>query len=112
MQITVTPAAVNQLQLHLDAAPHGPPARVKLAYDAEGCGCAVDGVAQLWLVDGAGPDDAEAEGSRFRILYSLKHEVFFDEALTLDYNPDRRIFSLKSKQQFYNSMMSLVDRRA
>ncbi|MFK7691933.1 iron-sulfur cluster biosynthesis family protein [Paenibacillus sp. HJGM_3] len=111
MQITLTQAAREQLGQELAAKSPEAPIALKLAYDAEGCGCAVDGVTALWLVDGPEPDDRVAGGSAFNILYDKKHEVFFEDELTVDYSDARRAYTLRSKQQTYNSMMRLIDKR-
>lgn len=111
MQITFTTEALARIHQVLEA--NGPevPPRLKLAYDSEGCGCAVNGVPALWIVNDPDGDDVEASGSSYRVLFDRKHEVFFDDALTVDYNVSRRAFTLKSKQQIYNSMMRLIDKR-
>jgi uncharacterized protein YqkB len=111
MQITFTDNALTQIHQMLEANHPAAPSRLKLAYDSEGCGCAVNGVAALWIVDGPDGDDVESTGSPYRVLFDKKHEVFFDDAMTVDYNMSRRAFTLKSKQQIYNSMMRLIDKR-
>lgn len=112
MQITYTQEAVTHIQHVLDETQPGAPTRIKLAYDSEGCGCAVNGVAALWLVEEPQVDDIESEASPYRTLYDKKHAVFFDEQVTVDYNPQKRAFTLKSKQQIYNTMMRLIDKRS
>jgi len=87
---------------------------VRLVYDTEGCGCAVDGVAALWAVDEPLAGDAEAIGSPagIRLWYDKRQAIFWDEELRLAYNPDRRAFALASDGQTYSNRLALQDRRA
>jgi len=88
--------------------------RFRLVYDAEGCGCAVSGVASLWLTNAAENDELRAESNVESVpLYYLKrHEVFFEDRLRLDYNPERRAFRLSSDGQIYGNGIDVTDRRA
>jgi uncharacterized protein YqkB len=89
----------------------GKEAKVKLAYDAEGCGCIMSGVPELWMVD-IGAEFDIASDDKFSILYDKRHEVFFEEELKIDYKPEKKTFILKSNQQIYNSGMRLVEKRS
>src|SRR5690554_2241218 len=84
---------------------------LKLAYDAEGCGCIVSGMAQLWVVSTPDEYDVYSNEDPIPILYDSRHEVFFEESLKIDYQPKTRSFILKSNQQIYNSGMRLIERR-
>jgi len=84
---------------------------LKLAYDAEGCGCAVDGVAQLWLVDVPGPQDKFCENSPIPLLYDTRTEIFFEDRLKLDYRINQKAFVLSSDSQIYHHGMSIIDKR-
>jgi len=83
----------------------------KLIFDAEGCGCSVDGVPLLAAVDLFVPGDAQADSNAFEVGYELRHEVFFDEHLRIDYSPERRSFSLSSDGQIYTNRLKLQDNR-
>ncbi len=85
--------------------------QLKLVYDAEGCGCALDGIAQLWIVDGRGKDDKPADASAFPVWYEPRHEIFFEDRLRIDYDMAKKSLVLKSDNQIYNARMSLVDKR-
>lgn len=85
-------------------------ANVKLVYNIEGCGCALSGVAELWIVEHLSEDDALATG-HYPIYYDTRHTVFFEDELVIDYSPSRRTFTLKSNGQFYNASMLLYDKR-
>jgi uncharacterized protein YqkB len=106
MQIKFTETAIKQLEpymLHKG--------QLKLVYDTEGCGCAVNGVAALWLVDKPDGNDLQANGDPYPVAYSPKDEVFFEELLKIDYQNTTKSFILKSNSQIYNASMSLIDKR-
>ncbi len=112
MHITFTSEAVTQIHAVLGAEASAAPYRIKLVYDSEGCGCAVSGVPQLWIVEGPGSNDSETEASPISVLYETRQAVFFEEnEMTIDYNSSKRAFTLKSKQQIYNNGMRLIDKR-
>ena len=106
MRIRLTDAAASRVKEQL-----GANGRLKLTYDAEGCGCAVSGVPALWIVDAPGPTDAETAAEPLPVLYEPRHEVFFDEEMKLDYHAQRDVFSLKSDTQIYHTQLLLKDRR-
>ncbi|WP_309118540.1 iron-sulfur cluster biosynthesis family protein [Paenibacillus sp.] len=87
--------------------------RFRLVYDAEGCGCAVSGVVALWLTNAPESDEREAEtnAEQVSIAYLRRHEVFFEDRLRLDYNPERRAFRLSSNGQIYGNGIDVIDRR-
>ncbi|MEX1029181.1 MAG: iron-sulfur cluster biosynthesis family protein [Paenibacillaceae bacterium] len=83
---------------------------IKIVYDTEGCGCAVNGVVQLWRTDGMSSEDEIGYDQDIRIVYAARQEVFFEDQLTLGYNKIGRAFELKSKSQIYNSSIPLIDK--
>jgi len=83
----------------------------KLVSDSAGCGCAMNGVAALWLIDGPEPDDLHAESNGVEVWYEKRHEVFFDEKMRISYDPSRRAFKLASDGQIYSNQLRLEDRR-
>ncbi|NBI30960.1 iron-sulfur cluster biosynthesis family protein [Chengkuizengella marina] len=103
MQITITESAKNELMNKVNTDQY----YIKLAHDAEGCGCIMSGVAQLWIVDEKDEFDLESNSEPFSILYDSRHEVFFEQEMKLDYIPNKKSFSLSSKQQIYNASMNL-----
>lgn len=107
MQITFTKQALEQIDKHHIAGEE----KLKLVYDNEGCGCAVNGVPTLWIVQQPGERDLHAEGTPYEVLYEKKHEVYFEDRMTLDYR-DNGGYILKSNGQIYNANMSLIDKRA
>ncbi|MGF7030560.1 uncharacterized protein YqkB [Paenibacillus mucilaginosus] len=106
MSIQFTEAAQSAI-----AKVRGSQGYIKLAYDSEGCGCSVSGVPTLWIVDEAGLFDLVKQGEPFDVLMEQKHEVFFEDAMKVDYQEIGHIFSLKSSGQIYNARMQLVDKR-
>jgi uncharacterized protein YqkB len=107
MHITFTDHAVEQINQQLPAGAGD----LKLVFDSEGCGCSVNGVPTLWIVDNPGERDLHAEGAPFELLYEPNHEIFFDDKMTLDYLAKSRSFVLKSSGQIYNANMQLIDKR-
>lgn len=106
MQITFTDTAIGQLKPLLNDK-----SLLKLVFDSEGCGCAMNGVPTLWIVPEADPKDLKAEASPFRLVYNPKHEVFFEGAMKIDFHPRNKSYILKSDNQIYNAGMTLVDKR-
>jgi uncharacterized protein YqkB len=109
MYIHLTDAATQRLSQYAKQ----PNDRFRLVYDAEGCGCAVSGVVALWLTNAPEDDERQAETNvpGLPIMYLRRHEVFFEERLRLDYNPERRAFRLSSDGQIYGNGIDVIDRR-
>lgn len=107
MKIHFTPDTLEPILSQCGSDP-----KLKLVYDAEGCGCAVSGVPTLWQVGQTGQDDELAETNAFHLTYEPRHEVFFEEEMTIDYDPVTRAFRLKSRQQTYNGTMLILDKRS
>lgn len=84
---------------------------VKLAYDTDGCGCAVNGIAALWIVDRPEEDERLARSNAFTVFYDPKQAVFFEDSLVVDRKPGQQALVLKSSQQTYNAAMKTIDLR-
>ncbi|AMX82993.1 heme biosynthesis protein HemY [Geobacillus subterraneus] len=82
--------------------------QLKLKYDTDGCGCLVDGVPALWLVDEADEDDLVVETNFVPVLLERSRLIFFDETMTIDVKPGTAAFQLKSPGQMLNGHMPLV----
>lgn len=106
MHITCTEAAIQQLSKQLGSSP----GTLKLVYNIDGCGCALSGVAELWILNDVSEDDALSTGA-YPIYYDTRHAVFFEDELIIDYTPSRRAFTLKSNAQIYNASLILYDKR-
>jgi uncharacterized protein YqkB len=114
MHIHFTQRAAEEAVRMLSPGPY----RLKLLYDIDGCGCAVNGIAQLWAVDELGESLVEAatistdgSSSPLEVVYEKRHEVFFEERLTIDFDSASRAFVIKSSGQYYNPSCSIVERR-
>lgn len=115
MQFHITKAASKQLHKLREDERAG---YLKLVFDAEGCGCSLEGVPALWLIQNLEPKDViaeltkESESSPWPLVYEQRHEVFFEEQLTLDYKPQHNSFVLKSNNQIYSNRMIIADQRS
>lgn len=81
---------------------------LKLKYDTEGCGCAVDGVAVLWFVPELEDDDIAIKTNAQTIYVEKAKTVFFDEKMKLDFPQTSNWFRLSSSQQILNGQMNLM----
>lgn len=70
VKITITERAIEQLR-RVQGNKH-----VKLIYDTDGCGCAVNGVPMLLLVDQLDEHDVEIETNDMPI-WMEKHQLIF-----------------------------------
>ncbi|AEV19926.1 iron-sulfur cluster biosynthesis family protein [Geobacillus sp. G4] len=83
--------------------------QLKLMFDTDGCGCLVDGVPALWLVDKADEDDVVVETNFAPVLVERSRLIFFDETMTIDVKPGTTVFQLKSPGQTLNGHMPFVE---
>lgn len=105
MQITITEAAEKKL-LERTAGKEGV---FRIEYDTENC-CAVNGIAVLWFVRQPNDDDRVAETNSLPVFMEKSKEIFFDEEMTIDFAESRGCFQLKSRNQYFNPCMSLIDK--
>ena len=82
MQFTFTNAAVGRLSDQLA----GSSRSLRLLYDTEGCGCVVNGVPALQLVENPEESDRLGIGEPFQVWYQPQYEVFFEPKLRIDYD--------------------------
>lgn len=106
MNLKITEAAANKLHEKISGK-HG---YLKLKYDIDGCGCAVNGVAALWLESERHEYERELSTSAIPVYIEKSKEVFFDEAMTLDYKEASGCFQLKSPNEYLNPRMSYFDK--
>ncbi len=104
MEIIITEAANAKIEERIK----GRPGYLKLKYDTEGCGCAVDGVAALWFVPELDADDIAIKTNGRHIYVEKAKMVFFDEKMRIDFSTASNCFQLKSTQQIINGHMSLI----
>lgn len=104
MEITITASAAAKFNEKIN----GRDGYLKLKYDTEDCGCAVNGVIALWFVPELGTDDITIETNDRKIYMEKSKSVFFDEKMTIDFSNVTNTFQLKSPQQILNGYMNFV----
>jgi uncharacterized protein YqkB len=104
MQLIITEVAEKKLTEKTE----GKQGVFKIVYDTEDC-CAVNGIPMLWFVEQADEMDRRMESNGLPIYIEKTKEVFFDEQMTIDYAEARGCFQLKSRNQYFNPCMSLID---
>ena len=105
MKITISEAAGKKMSEKI-AEKNG---YLKLVYDIDGCGCAVNGVPVLWFVAEVEADDVEVKTNDRSIYVEKDKQIFFDETMQVDFSPSSNTFQLKSTSQYLNPRMSLLD---
>ncbi|MEH6906644.1 MULTISPECIES: iron-sulfur cluster biosynthesis family protein [Neobacillus] len=104
MEINITEAATEKINERLN----NRDGYLKLKYDTDDCGCAVNGVVALWFIPELETDDIAIE-TNDRTVYAEKSKmVFFDEQMKIDFSQASNCFQLKSPQQILNGHMSLI----
>lgn len=106
MKVTFTTKAIEKLTEKID----GQTKLLKLKYDTEGCGCVVSGISALWLVNEKEDDDFQIETNFQPVLIEKSKQVFFDEAMTIDFVQTANCFQLKSPNQILNPRMMVVEK--
>jgi uncharacterized protein YqkB len=104
VEIVITEAAAEKIRKRTE----GRDGFLKLKYDTDGCGCAVNGVAALWFVSEIEDTDIAIETNDRTIYVEKSKTVFFDEQMKIDFSDSSNCFQLKSPQQILNGHMSLV----
>ncbi|MFB5195580.1 iron-sulfur cluster biosynthesis family protein [Neobacillus sp. KR4-4] len=104
MEINITAAAAEKINQRV----HGREGYLKLKYDTDGCGCAVNGVVALWFVPNLDSDDIPIETNDRTVYVEKSKTVFLDEQMKIDFSNAANCFQLKSPQQILNGHMSLL----
>jgi len=104
VEIIITEAAAEKINTRTD----GREGYLKLKYDTDGCGCAVNGVVALWFVPELDDTDIAIETNDRTVYVEKSKIVFFDEQMKIDFSQSSNCFQLKSPQQMLNSHMSLI----
>lgn len=105
MELTFTDQAISQLSLSID------PLKdkwLKLKYDIEGCGCVVNGVFILAIVNERTKEDQVIASNYHSVLIESRYAIFGDEEMTIDYLVKAGSFLLKSPNQILNPRMSVI----
>lgn len=106
MKMKITETAAGKLEEKIS----GNEGYLKLKYDIDGCGCAVNGVAVLWLESVLDQSETEIKTNAIPVFIEKSKEVFFDEEMTLDYSAAAGCFQLKSPSEYLNPRMSFYDK--
>lgn len=77
-----------------------------LKYNTDGCGCAVDGVTELWLVKELDDDFERVETNSLPIYVEKSKKVFLDELMKIKFMPKTNCFMLVSPSQILNPRLS------
>lgn len=104
MEIVITEEAARKI----DEKTAGREGFLKLVYDTEGCGWAVNGVAALWFTGEIDSDEVEINTNNRPIYIEKQKLVFFDEQMKIDFSGSANSFQLKSPQQILNARMSFL----
>ena len=104
MEISITETAIAKINQKIGVQT----GYLKLVYDTDDCGCAVNGVVVLWFVPELEADDIKIETNDRPVYIPKAKEVFFDEKMTIDFSETSQIFQLKSPQQFLNGHMNFI----
>ncbi|MCL6573785.1 MAG: iron-sulfur cluster biosynthesis family protein [Bacillus sp. (in: Bacteria)] len=104
MEIAITVAAVEKINERTK----NREGYLKLKYDTDDCGCAVNGVIALWFVPEIDVDDIAIETNERTVYLEKVKVVFFDEEMKIDFSTTNNCFQLKSPQQILNGQMGLI----
>ena len=77
-----------------------------LKYDTDGCGCVVDGVTALWLVQELDEDFEKVESNSLPIYVEKSKMYFLDELMKIKFEPTANCFMLVSPNQIFNPRLS------
>lgn len=105
MNIEVTPLAERRLEEHLG----GSGGVFRLFYDTEGCGC--DGISVLQMVSEPSEHDLTVASNKLSFVVDRQQQIFFNESLRLDADPNYPSFSLRSDSMTYGKNVKAVDLR-
>ncbi|KKB36212.1 iron-sulfur cluster biosynthesis family protein [Bacillus thermotolerans] len=104
MNIHITERAAERLESKLESGTY-----LKLHYDTEGCGCGVNGVPVLWIVDEAAEGDVKIQTNAMPVLVEASQMVFFAEKLTIGVS-GANLYRLSSPEEILNGQMNLMKR--
>ena len=106
--IELTPQAERKIKDKIGSRPGS----LRLIYDTEGCGCAVNGIPGLRIIDQPDEDDMPlGSGGSVAMFMNRRQEVFFENRMKLDVTPDQYAFRLDSDGQTYGTNIQIIDAR-
>ena len=104
MEITITDEAAAKIKEKTE----GMKGYLKLKYNTDGCGCAVNGVVELWFVSEIEKDDVAIDTNEWPVFLEKAKTLYFDEKMKIHFSKDVNSFQLISPQQILNGFMKLV----
>lgn len=107
MKITLDDAAVQVLSKRLGDSK----GQIRLVHDTEGCGCIVNAVPALHIINEQDPREERIENDLYPFWIDPKQIVFYEEQLILKGDTRLNTFRLDSHSQFYGLNIQLVDTR-
>ncbi|HEY2492216.1 MAG TPA: iron-sulfur cluster biosynthesis family protein [Paenibacillus sp.] len=105
MNIQLTPLAKERLHTSLGDRP----GYVKLFYDTEGCGC--DGITVLLIINEPDIGDIKVETGLIPLLINPQQEIYYEEFMILDADPNYPSFKLSSNSMVYSTNVKIRDIR-
>ncbi|AJS61445.1 hypothetical protein UB51_07870 [Paenibacillus sp. IHBB 10380] len=105
MNIQLTPLAKERLNTSLGVRP----GYVKLFYDTEGCGC--DGITVLLIINEPDSGDIKVEAGLIPLLINPQQEIYYEEFMRLDADPNYPSFKLSSNSMVYSTNVKIRDIR-
>lgn len=85
------------------------PGYFKVFYDTEGCGC--EGINVLLLVDAPLHTDLDVPSDQFHFIVDQQHQIFYNEQLYLEGDPEFPTFKLFSDNSSYGTRVQIRDLR-
>ncbi len=105
MKIAITALAEQKLKEALG----DQPGYFRLTYDTEDCGC--DGISVLLIKSEPDNGDIEIDAGSLPFIINTNHQIFYEEYLLLDVEPNFPSFKLSSDSTIYNTNLRTRDMR-
>ncbi|WP_191991726.1 iron-sulfur cluster biosynthesis family protein [Bacillus aerolatus] len=83
---------------------------LKLYYDTEGCGCGVNGIPVLWIVDEPSAGDVEIQTNAMPVLVEKAQMLFYADRLTIDVSGSNQ-YRLSSPEEILNGRMNVIKKQ-
>ncbi|TLS35676.1 iron-sulfur cluster biosynthesis family protein [Pseudalkalibacillus caeni] len=106
MEIRFTEEAKTKLEEQVKCYPG---TVLELYYDIDDCGCVVNGVTELRLVEKAEETEGALQTNYLPVFLEKKYQVFFDDEMTIDFVKKYSCFQLKSPNQMLNPRMRFIN---
>lgn len=104
MKITFTAAALEKIEPLLAQENK----ILKFVHDTEGCGCAMNGVPALKLIDEPTINDSKGIADPLPFYYDKTDKILYEEHLKIDFKVQTHSLILKSDSQIYSSNLRII----